>query len=188
MLYDVWPDKNVQPLLECWLDCWLEIVKVVVVLAAVLVQLARRLLWHSSHPTPAALYQVIVIWWPVPEGDLTLKATSSGFTFARFSFLWSNRSSGRLILSSLFMLLECFCLCTCCLCVGSSSAKQSSCEHPVMCQSKGTVSGSRQVTDLRAGIKFYFFYKMSYIFFLLRHPFLKLFVHCTGVAPACCQR
>lgn len=44
--------------------------------------------------------------------------------------------------------------------------KQSSCEHPVTCQSKGTVSGSRQMTDLRPESKFYFFCKVSSIFFL----------------------
>lgn len=51
------------------------------VLATPLVQLAGRLLWHSLHPTPAALYQVIVTWWPVPEGDLTLKAYCSVVSF-----------------------------------------------------------------------------------------------------------
>ena len=83
------------------------------------------------------------------------------------------------------MLFQCFCLCTCCSCVESSSAKQSSCEHPVMCQNKGTVSGSRQMTGLRAGIKFYFFCKVSYIIFS-RHLFLRLVVHYTEIAPASC--
>lgn len=76
MLFDVLSNKNVQPLPlpECQLDCWLEIVEVIMALATPFAQLAGRLLWHSLHPTPAALYQVIVTWWPVPEGDLTLKA------------------------------------------------------------------------------------------------------------------
>lgn len=58
--------------------------------------------------------------------------------------------------------------------------------NSVIWQSKGTVSGSRQMTDIRAGVFFLWLSAKLFTFFFWRHLFLKLFVRCTEVAPASC--
>lgn len=45
--------------------------------------------------------------------------------------------------------------------------------NSVICQSKGTVSGSRQMTDIRAGF-FFFDFLQSFLYFFLKATVLEV--------------